>query len=181
MTDAHPVAERYLTQLANDLGELAPADRRDVVGEIRNHIAEATAAGKPLDAVLQSLGPADALARAYAVELLLHPRRATSRSPRARRFLALAGLVAIGSIPTLVIVITLGAIGVSFVASGLAVFAGGLMALGGNLPPWIEMDVAPEIVVAIGPILTVLGVCSLFLLVMYVRFVAKTIRRVLPA
>jgi uncharacterized membrane protein len=181
VTDAHPVVERYLAQLADNLGALAAADREDVVGEIRNHVAEATAAGRPLDAVLQALGPADALARAYAVELLLHPRGDAPPARRASRFLALAGLVAIGSIPTLVIVVTLGAIGVSFTVSGVAVFAAGVMALADTLPPWIHMDVAPEVVVALGPILTALGVCSLLFLVMYVRFVARTIRRVLPA
>jgi uncharacterized membrane protein len=181
VTEGHPVAERYLAQLTSHLGALTAADRQDVVGEIRNHIAEATAAGKPLDAVLQALGPADVLARAYAVELLLHPRGDAPRAKRSTRHLALVGLVAIGSIPTLVIVVTLGAIGVSFVVSGVAVFAAGIMGITGNLPPWIQMDVPPQFVVAIGPVLTVLGVCSLFLLMMYVRFVAKTIRQVLPA
>jgi uncharacterized membrane protein len=58
----HPVIERYMTHLETAIGGLDPADRREVLQEIRNHIAEATAAGKSLDVVLESLGPADALA-----------------------------------------------------------------------------------------------------------------------
>jgi uncharacterized membrane protein len=58
----HPVIERYMTHLETAIGGLDPADRREVLQEIRNHIAEATAAGRSLDVVLESLGPADALA-----------------------------------------------------------------------------------------------------------------------
>ena len=63
MKQQHPVIERYMTHLETAIGGLDPADRREVLQEIRNHIAEATAAGKSLDVVLESLGPADALGR----------------------------------------------------------------------------------------------------------------------
>ena len=56
MTERHPVVERYLTHLQGAIGELDPADRREVLEEIRNHIAEAAAAGKPIDVVLGALG-----------------------------------------------------------------------------------------------------------------------------
>lgn len=57
----------------------------------QHHIAEATDAGGSLDVVLGSLGPADALGRAYAVELLLHPQNDRPRHA-ADRWFRLVGL-----------------------------------------------------------------------------------------
>src|SRR5262245_65676752 len=74
MTQDHPVVKRDLTQFDQAMQEFDFPAREEVATEIRNHIAEARAAGKDLDAVLQSLGSADVLARAYAVELLLNRR-----------------------------------------------------------------------------------------------------------
>ena len=58
---------------------------------------------------------------------------------RVRRFLALTGLIAIGSIPTFVVVVVLGAIGVSFIAAGLAVFVAGIAASAEWLPGYVTM------------------------------------------
>jgi len=181
MTTRHPLVERYLSQLTASLGQMTPADQEEVVQEIRTHVADAMAAGKPLDAVLESLGPADALARAYNVELLLHPRTGRRTPARVERYFALAGLIAVGSIPTIVITSVLGAIGVSFVAAGGAIFAAGVMGMAGTLPDWVQMDVPPIVAAAGGPVMAVIGVAALFGLVAYVRLAARTIRKVLPA
>jgi len=118
MTDAHPLVARYLARLDAGLQALPAPDRAEVVGEIRNHIAEATSSGQPVDKVLASLGSAEDLARGYAVELLLNrPPAVSPGMSRVRRFLALTGLIAIGSIPTFVVIVVLGAIGVSFIAT----------------------------------------------------------------
>ena len=69
----HPVVERYLACFETSINEFDFPEREEITHEIRNHIAEAHAAGEELDAVLQTLGPADVLARAYAVELALNP------------------------------------------------------------------------------------------------------------
>ena len=74
MIQRHPVVERYLTCLESAINEYEFPERQEITDEIRNHIAEATAAGQGLAAVLETLGPADVLARAYAVELGLNPR-----------------------------------------------------------------------------------------------------------
>ena len=118
MTERHPVVERYLTHLEAAIAALDPADRGEVLQEIRNHIAEAAAAGKPIDAVLGALGPADALGRAYAIELLLHPPKDRGR-PASERWLRIVGLIVVLSIPTLVAVTVLGSVGITFVASGV--------------------------------------------------------------
>lgn len=180
MTEQHPLVDRYLARLDEGLGSLPAAERTEVGQEIRNHIAEAVAAGKPIDAVLESLGSADALARGYAVELLLHPRKAARAEPTSGRFFKLIGLIAIVSIPTFVIVVTLVAIGVSFLASGVAVFVAGVMGVSGTLPYWVEMDVDPVLAIIAGPPLVILGIAAIVALVWYIKFLARTVRAVLP-
>lgn len=184
MTQEHPLVERYLSRLQEGLTLMTPADREEVVRDIRSHIAEATAAGTPLESVLTTLGPAEGLARAYAVELVLNP--APGRPPMSafQRFFALAGILALTSIPTLVIVVTLGAVGISFVASGLAVFAAGIIDLLGISLPFVEdpiTDVHPAVAVAIGPVLVVLGAAALTGLSKYLRWLARTVSAALPS
>lgn len=181
MTETHPLIERYLTKLSDGLRDLPASERAEVVSEIRNHIAESLANGKPIDAVLSSLGSAEDLARGYAVELLLNrPQAPDAEQSRFRRFLALAGLVAIGSIPTLVVVTVLGAVGVAFFAAGGAVFVAGLVAAFGALPEYVTLDVPPWVAVFAGPLLAAVGVLSLAALVWYVKLTARLVRRVLP-
>ena len=92
--EAHPVIERYLGRFETAFNEFEIAEREEIMLELRNHIAEARAAGTPLDTVLATLGSADLLARAYAVELALHPREAVG--PEAREGL-LAAIAAAGA------------------------------------------------------------------------------------
>jgi uncharacterized membrane protein len=183
MTQEHPLVERYLQRLQDGLNLMTPADREEVVRDIRSHIAEATAAGSTIDSVLTTLGPADVLARAYAVELLLNP--APGRPPLSgfQRFFALAGILALTSIPTLVVVVTLGAVGLSFVASGLAVFGAGIVDTVGIGLPFVDgpaSDVHPAIAVAIGPILCVLGAAALWGLWKYLQWLGLTISKAIP-
>ena len=44
-----PLVTRYLTGLNLALMDMAPAERAEVVAEIKQHISDATAAGKPID------------------------------------------------------------------------------------------------------------------------------------
>lgn len=104
---------------------MSAQERDEVLSDIRSHIAEATAAGSQLDHVLTSLGPADQLARAYAVELLLNPAVGRPEMSVFQRFFALASFLALTSIPTLIIVTTFGAIGASLLCSGAVVFLAG--------------------------------------------------------
>jgi len=181
MTDTHPLVERYLAKLDSGLHGLPAPERAEVVGEIRNHIAEATSAGQPIDAVLTSLGSAEDLARGYAVELLLNrPAAANPGMTRLRRFFMLMGLIAIGSLPTFVIVVVLGTIGITFLASGFVVFFAGILASTGWLPINVSMDAPPWVAVLVGPAMSLLGVAALAGLVAYVRFTARVIRKVVP-
>ena len=184
MTQEHPLVERYLSRLQDGLTMMLPADRDEVVRDIRSHIAEATAAGTPLESVLTTLGPAEVLARAYAVELVLNPGPGRPPMSGFQRFFALAGILALTSIPTLVIVVTLGAIGISFIFSGFAVLAAGIIdALGISLP-FIDdpvSDVHPALAIAIGPVLVVLGAAALMGLSKYLRWLARTVSSALPS
>ena len=85
------VAADGLAQIS-DTSSLEPIVRKildahpDIVAEIRQHIADAQAAGRTLDDILNALGPVDALARAYALELAISPRSARrSSAPRPAR------------------------------------------------------------------------------------------------
>ena len=179
MTSTHPVIERYLSRLDAQLSDLPAMDRAEVLHDIRSHLAEAMAAGQPLDAALESLGPVETLARAYAVELMLNPRR----SAAGRRFsrLKIAGLIAAGSIPTLFGVITLGGLGASLVAAGLLAMIAAVLDASGNLPSFIQTSGLPPVsTLAIGVAMTMLGVVALFGLRHFVRFVAATWRAALP-
>lgn len=178
MIPNHPLADRYVDKLNQTLGELSPNERAEILAEIRNHISDATAAGTPIEDVLRGLGPAEQLARGYRMELLLNPKVPARRSDRWLRILA---LLAAGSLPTLIIVVTLGAVGVSLSISGPAVLLAGIAKAGGYLPPWMMVDCPPWVAMALGPALTALGVASLWGLVAYVKFLARVVRRVLPA
>jgi uncharacterized membrane protein len=180
----HPLVERYLSRLQQGLTSMPPTDREEVVRDIRSHIAEAVAAGSTLDSVLTTLGPAEALARAYAVELVLNPAPGRPAMSPPERFFALAGILVLTSIPTLVVVVTLGAVGISFIASGFAVFAAGIVDAAGISLPFVDgplTDVHPAIAIAIGPVLFVLGVVSLWGLSKYLRWMARTVRKALPS
>jgi uncharacterized membrane protein len=180
MKPQHPVVERYMTHLETAIGGLDPAERHEVVQEIRNHIAEAIAAGKPIDLVLKSLGPADAFGRAYAIELLLHPQSDRRRSA-AQRWFSIVGLIVVLSIPTLVAVSTLGSIGVSFVAAGVASVVIGVLEATGVLPWGHVSDLPPGVAILAGPVLVVVGLLSLMALRLYVRFAARAVRTTLPS
>lgn len=181
MSNELPLVTRYLNALNDALTDIAPAERAEVVAEIRQHIADATDAGEPIDEVLQALGPVEALARAYQLELLVTPRPSAPPQPSSDRWFRIAGLIALGSIPTFVIVVTLGTIGLAFTASGLAVVVAGILDQVGTLPTWVTMTVPGWVAIPIGMLVTVLGLLSCWGTVAYLRFVARVVRRVVPA
>lgn len=170
----HPVASRYLDSLNASLSSLSPVDRQEIVAEIGQHIRDSVASGKPLDEVLVSLGPVEQLARAYQVELLVNPRQVGHGWMS--RGISLLGLVIMGSLPTFLITVVLGAVGFSFSISGIAVFSACLFLLmGGVLPPGVHVEGDPWLGIAIGPLLTAGGALCLWLLYHYIRFVIRLI------
>ena len=181
MTADLPLVNRYLTTFDSQLTSLAPAERAEVVAEIRQHINDALAAGRTIDDVLQSLGPVEALARAYQLELLVSPRPNAVPQPRSDRWLRIVGLLAIGSIPTLVIVSALGSIGIAFTVSGIALILAGIVDYAGALPDWVAMNVQPWVAILLGVVMTGVGIFSTGATLAYLRFVVRVVRRVVPA
>src|SRR5688572_29011515 len=78
MSDQNPVIERYMASFEAALQRHDLPEWKEIGADLRSHIAEAQGYGKPLDEVLAALGPADTLARAYAVELKINPDRRRS-------------------------------------------------------------------------------------------------------
>ena len=173
MTQEHPVVARYMAQFEQSLREFDYPERQEAVHEIRNHVAEACAAGKQLDGVLTALGSADLLARAYAAELLLN-RRTSRRMQSVVGSLKLAGLVAVVSFATFVVVGLLGTAGIGFVASGAAMIVIGVLEQAGIHLPGVQMSgVAPVWAIAFGLLVFAIGIFALVGLRAYVRFIIR--------
>jgi uncharacterized membrane protein len=175
----HPVVARYMATFGTAIKGIDAGERAAIEQEIRSHIAEATAAGRSLDEVLTALGPADALARAYSVELLMNPRDRRIESIAA--FLKLAATVVVASFATLIVAAILGSIGISFTASGVVVVAIGVLETSGIHLPGVQLSgLPPEWVTVLGVPLAVIGVGALVLLRKYIRFVGRAMRKTLP-
>lgn len=181
MIDANPALERYMASFEAALKRYDCKDSAEIARDLRGHIAEAQALGKPLDEVLAAVGPADALARAYAIELELNPRGAEVK----RTLGNVARVVAIAagaSIVTLLVAMTLGSIGLAFTLSGvILVMVGALEAAGIHYDSVQLAGVSPWIVMALGPVFFALGVAAFWGLWAYVKALARTLARSLPA
>ena len=181
MSQEDPMIAQYMTRFQCALRRYSVPESAEIAADVRSHIAEALNYGKPLGAVVATLGPADTLARAYAVELLMHePRDARLRF--VGRVLKILGLVIAGSFLSLIMVVTLGGLGLCFLLAGMIlIVGGGLEALGvhlahvqtGGLPPFVTM--------ALGPVAFAIGWGFCWLLWRYVRTAARTLRKALPA
>jgi uncharacterized membrane protein len=175
----HPVVARYMATLGASIKGIDAEERAAIEQEIRSHIAEATAAGRPLEDVLTSLGPSEALARAYAAELLMNPRDRRLTSVVA--FLKLAAIVVVGSFATLIVVTILGSVGITFTASGVVVFAIGLLEASDIHLPGVQLSgIPPEWVIVLGLPIFAIGVAAFVLLTKYTRFVGRAMRKRLP-
>lgn len=176
MTDQR--VSNYLAAFEAEARRFGLSESRDIALDVQSHINEAVEYGKPLDAVLDSLGTPKALARAYAVELLLGKPKADSNLGR---FAQLAALVALGGMLTLIVVITLGSIGLSFTLSGILVLVLGLLEAAGVHLPHVQMDgLPPLLVAAFGPLMFAIGWGALMLLRSYVRFAGRQLVRAVP-
>ena len=99
-------AERYLDELRRNLRPLPEAERSDAVREIESHIAEGQADGRSTAAVLNGLGDARTLARAYVADYHLRVPRGGALGSVARFvlssvFLSGTGLLSVFVFPLL--------------------------------------------------------------------------------
>jgi uncharacterized membrane protein len=178
--DEHPLVEKYLKAFEAALAAFKVPESKEVVVEIRSHIAEALAEGRPLDGVLATLGAADDLARAYAVELTLNPR-SERRASSLLRTVRIISILVVGSLLTLIIVSLLGTIGVGFALSGLVIVVVAAIEGGGVHLPFVQMGgLPPPLFILVGAALFLVGASSLYALRSYVRFLVRTARGILP-
>ncbi len=109
-----PLVDRYLARFRDGLRGAKSEEREEYAREIESHIAEAVASGEQATTVLERLGPADRLAKAYRLELTLSSR---GRNLIWRMF-AVLGLVVTASIPSMIIIPLLFGLGLGFVVGG---------------------------------------------------------------
>jgi uncharacterized membrane protein len=181
MSREHPLIAQYMSRFESALRRYGLPDWQGIAADLRSHIAEAESYGKPLASVLEAIGPADPLARAYAVELLLEHPPQNARAKSIGRFIKIAGLVLAGSFISFVVVTVLASFGLSFLLSGVVLLAvGALEAAGVPLAHVSTGGLAPIAIIAMGPIMLALGWGACWLLWRYVRAAAQALRKVLP-
>jgi uncharacterized membrane protein len=180
MSEANPVIERYMTRFEDSLQNYGLREWKDIAVDLRSHIAEASEYGKPLDEVLHSLGPADVLARAYAVELKMNQPGGT-RGNAIARLLSVVGILAASGVISFIVVTGLGSIAIGLFGSGLGLLVIGVIeALGVHLPNVQLGGLHPLIVAALGPIFMLVGLAAAWGLWLYVRALINVLRRALP-
>ncbi len=176
---SNPAIDRYLTTLSKELADMAEPERSEVVGEIRNHAAEAVRAGEEPAAIIERFGDPRQLARAYKMELAVKSSHGPLR--RMARFFAMLGLTAITSLMSFVVIVVLGAFTLAFTLGGVAGIVGGIASL--VLPGDLIMSALPIpqtiselLAIGFGVLMVIGGLLSGVLLFFYVRMVARAFR-----
>ena len=176
----NPLTVRYLEQLTAALRRtLMPEEERDVIcREIESHLAEAVSSGARLTDVLERLGPAEDLARAYAVELALNPRPGPEGSFW-RQALAVATRASATFASGLLVTI-MGAVGVTFAATGVVAVLAGLVAPfipADWLDPTLRAGLPQVVVLLVGLGLLAVGMVSIRIVRLNARFLFGALRR----
>jgi uncharacterized membrane protein len=180
MSEQNPVIDRYMASFESSLQHYDLLEWREIASDLRNHIAEALEYGKPLDAVLEGLGGADVLARAYAVELKLNPRP-DSRGRAIGSVLSVLGIVSASGIVSFIIVAGLGSIALGLFGSGFGMLIiGAIEAMGIHLPGVQLAGIHPLFIVALGPVIMLVGLAAGWGVWLYVRALIDVLRKALP-
>jgi uncharacterized membrane protein len=179
MTHADPELAAYFAALDDALSMLGPAERGAVLAEIHQHVADAIHANTPVADIVRSLGPVDAMARAYELELLVNPRTDVSGRP-SQRAVRVVALLAVGSVTTLVVMTGLGALAMMLSLSGLGLVLAGAAETSDALPAWFAGDVEPWVAIVVGVVMVVAGIVAGAATVGYVKHAIDVMRRVIP-
>ena len=143
-----PLVRRYLDQLTAALDDLGVGvdEQAAIRADIESHVAESLERGGRLAEVLERLGPAGRLARAFRAEALLRPAW-SRRGPAVR---AVTGAVVAGATTSAAALV-----GLALTAVGGALALGGALGLlAGLVAPWLPLDPTlragwPQLVVAL--------------------------------
>lgn len=172
------VTERYMKSFESALQRYDLAEWKEIANDVRSHIAEAQGYGKSLDDILRGLGSGETLARAYAVELKLNPQHQRSVIGG---YLSVIGILAASGVVSFIVVSALGSIAVGLLGSGVAMLMiGAIEAIGIHIEGVQLANVHPLFVVALGPIIMLVGLLAGWGLWLYVRALVGMLRRTLP-
>jgi uncharacterized membrane protein len=179
MTEHNPLIERYMSRFEDALQQYKLPEWREIAADLRSHIAEALAYGKPIDDVLNALGGADVMARAYAVELAINPPR--TKPNWIIVALKVGAIVAATGMMSFLVVVGLGSVAMGFTASGLALIVICLIeAMGTHLPGVQMAGMHPLVVMLFGPPMLLLGIGAGWALWLYMRFIVRALRKAIP-
>lgn len=174
----NPLIERYMQSFESALRRYDLSEEKEIAADLRSHIDEALAYGKPLDDVLQAIGPADVLARAYAVELKLNPRESSGKA--VARILSVITILPATGLLSFIVVAGLGSLALGFLASAFAMIViGAIEAIGVHLPHVQLAGVHPLLVVGMGLVTMLIGLVTGWALWLYVRAMVGMLRRLL--
>jgi len=184
MTDDTAIAA-YALAFERAAKRLKITEAADIAADVRQHIAEARAAGEPWEKVRAKLGTPEALARAYAVELMFG---AETEGPDAKRrggglrLWTLFGLATGGGLLTLIVTTTLGSIAFAFALSTIILIGVGIpLTFGATMPSYVHWSGAPPwVAVAIAPFMGLIAWAAFRGLVGYLKWFAGSLRRALP-
>lgn len=172
-TERNPTVERYLAAFRAGLRGAPSAERDEYIREIESHIAEATARGEQAVDVLERLGPADRLARAYRVELTL----SSGNNSLVWRVFAVLGLLLTASIPSMIIIPLMFGLGVGGVAGGIvAIVFASVPALDANFYNIQDEGLNRTLGALTGAGLVVMGMLAFWVLYLYVLLIVRAMR-----
>ena len=177
MGEIDPVAQRYLERFRKGLSGLPSDEQRELLSEIEDHLTEAANRGEATSDVLERLGPADRLARAYRAELLFQGggRR------WAARLIGLSLLLFGVSIPSLIIIPLLAGLGIGFTFGGVALFAWAICPFGSHTMYALPTGLDRLARAGTGVAFVAGGTLALATLYGYVRLVGSAIGRMARA
>ena len=180
MSESNPATQDYMTQFETALRGNGVREWREIASDLRGHIQEAMDHGKPEGNLLRALGGPRYLARAYAVELLFDAPR--ERAGKVWRILHMIGVLAAGSLATMVLVILLGSIGLRFAFGGvLLLIVGAIEAAGIHLPHVRMGGLSPLAVMAMGSVMFAVGYAAWAGLWSYGRYLSGSLCKMRPA
>lgn len=179
MTEQNPIISRYIAQFRSGLKNLPETERTEIVQEIESHIAEAINGGRSVAEVLERLGPADRLARAYVADALVGSGRG-----HVRNWFRAAGVLMLSSLTSLFVFPILGVFTVVMPVAGATSLVGNIIYYfyPVNWIPHtsIPMIQSPELLLAVGEVACVIilaiGIVSFVLLKGYVKLLTRTLR-----
>lgn len=181
MHETNPLVREYLRQLEAGLSGLPAAERAELVREIESHLAEAESAGRPLAEVLEKLGPADRLARAYRIDAALSAPATGVR--RVTRWFAAIGFLATTSLPSIIVIPALAGISIGCTLGGVVGILAGVVGL---FVPAILTFLSPYpygvpqlFGMGLGLVSGAIGLLAGWGLARYIRFLVGTVRSVL--